>query len=99
MKVANYVELVDEPQQKQHTTSLPTPAPVQPEPEPAPVQPEAPSRGICARALYDYQAGIFFYTYLICTFGHGFKNTGIQGYFCQIYLFRLLYCNQLCVLY
>jgi len=57
-------ELVDEPQQKQHTTSLPTPAPVQPEPEPAPVQPEAPSRGICARALYDYQAGIFFFIHI-----------------------------------
>ena len=50
---ANYVELVEEGQQQQ-----PEPEPI-PEPTPAPVEPTPPSRGLCARALYDYQAGEF----------------------------------------
>lgn len=41
--------------------------PVEPEPEPTPVEPASPaSQGMCARALYDYQAGICFFFSVQC---------------------------------
>ena len=71
---ANFVELVDS---SATTTTIVEPETV---PEPEPVVANTSSRGMCARAIYDYQAGKIYFAVIAAALGFHLKFVSIFKY-------------------